>query len=130
MKKVSLKKPAYIHIKTIGGVCCKETQMLTIIATRVYVSLWLPQLIIPTTLEGFRVTALMAQEKSSLTSTYRLRIDLPKIECDFNTFLCGSCDYSGKFATIITRSAQKCVKITFHFLQYIDMSRHKGSSCQ
>ena len=40
-----------------------------------------------------------------------------KMECDFNTFLCGSCDYSSKVATIITRSIQKCVKITFHFLQ-------------
>ena len=39
------------------------------------------------------------------------------MECDFNTFLCGSCDYSSKVVTIITRSIQKCVKITFHFLQ-------------
>ena len=38
------------------------------------------------------------------------------MECDFNTFLCGSCDYSSKVATIITRYAQKCVKITFHIM--------------
>ena len=36
------------------------------------------------------------------------------MECDFNTFLYGLCDY-----TIITQSVQKCVKITFHFLQCI-----------
>ena len=41
------------------------------------------------------------------------------MECDFNTFLCGLSDYSGNFATIITRSSQKCVGITFHFLQCI-----------
>ena len=41
------------------------------------------------------------------------------MECDFNTFLCRSCDYSSKVATIITRSTQKCVKITFHFYSVI-----------
>ena len=34
-------------------------------------------------------------------------------------FLCRSCDYSSKVATIITRSTQKCVKITFHFYSVI-----------
>ena len=49
------------------------------------------------------------------------------MECDFITFLCGSCDYSGNFATIITQSAQICVsKITFHFLQCSAFMEYTG----
>ena len=42
------------------------------------------------------------------------------MECDFtDTYLCGLCDYSSKVATIITRSTQKCDKITFHFYSVV-----------
>ena len=58
-------------------------------------------------------------QPSEITSEEELLLyHCKKMECDFNTFLCRSCHYSGNFATIITLNVLKSHSIFYSVLQY------------